>query len=346
MIEISTPYSFSEIGRKSNQEDSLFPASADSATRVFILCDGMGGHKRGEVASGIVSESLGNKLSQEKTEGVRIGRSQFDDALDYAYRQLDTIDGNESAKPGTTMTCLCINDKDCLAAHMGDSRIYQIRPSDFNPLNPENSIKFRTRDHSLVNDLLRAGEITEEEARNFPQKNVIMRAMQPGEDNRRNADISILEDVRDGDYFFMCCDGILEQLSEKQLCEIVCNTILSDANKIEAIKNVCLGKTHDNFSCWLIPVSVKADLEVQEIRPETQSMECYYESELPEEDDNRSFKVWIIAAAIFIISFILGLIWFAPIVKTKKTEKERKETKIKKKLTHITKIQVDVACHV
>ena len=80
-------------------------------------------------------------------------------------------------------------------AHIGDSRVYHLRPGQ--------GILFETRDHSLVNDLIKVGELTPEAAKDFPQKNVITRVMQPNQERRARADIKEITDVRPGDYFFM-----------------------------------------------------------------------------------------------------------------------------------------------
>lgn len=250
MIEIRQPLCFSEIGRKDNQEDYLYPPKADTHTRVFILCDGMGGHDNGEVASKTAATALGTFLSARHP----VTLADFDTALAKAYDALDGIDTDSARKPGTTMTCLCLNDNSFLVAHIGDSRIYHLRPSLFDPRTKRGGILYQSSDHSLVNDLLKAGELTEEEARVFPQRNVITRAMQPHLDKRYAADVYEFTDVRPGDYFFLCCDGILEQLSNTSLCEILAMTSLDDKQKLNVIKSICDGNTRDNYSCWLIPV--------------------------------------------------------------------------------------------
>ena len=137
-------------------------------------------------------------------------------------------------------------------AHIGDSRIYHVRPN--------TGIVYQSSDHSLVNDLLRAGELTEEEAVNFPQKNVITRAMQPNQERRHRADVFSFKDIKGGDYFFLCCDGVLEQLTNDKLCEILSGKNFSDTQKLEAIKQVCDGKTKDNYTCYLIPID-QVDME-------------------------------------------------------------------------------------
>ncbi|MDE6560458.1 MAG: protein phosphatase 2C domain-containing protein [Muribaculaceae bacterium] len=264
MIRIRKPLSFTEIGRKDNQEDYLYPSNADENTRVFILCDGMGGHDNGEVASRTAGNALGDYLSSCSVIDIPV----FETGLAKAYDALDNIDTISMKKPGTTMTCLCLNEDNYLVAHIGDSRIYHIRPSLYNAEIKRGGILYQSSDHSLVNDLLKAGELTEEEARNFPQKNVITRAMQPHLSKRYKADVYIFDDIQDGDYFFLCCDGVLEQLSNNQLCKILADRKLDDQQKLAAIKSVCDGKTRDNYSCWLIPidkVSVKVNSGVSHV---------------------------------------------------------------------------------
>lgn len=250
MIEIRQPLSFSEIGRKDNQEDYLYPTHADTNTRAFILCDGMGGHDNGEVASKTAATALGDYLSQFK----EIDIPTFEAGLAKAYDALDAIDTHSARKPGTTMTCLFLNDNNYLVAHIGDSRIYHIRPSLFNPKTCRGGILYQSSDHSLVNDLLKVGEITEEEAIIFTQKNVITKAMQPHLESRYKADVYEFNDIAPGDYFFLCSDGILEQLSNEQLCKILASSDLSYVEKLTAIKSKCYGLTHDNYTCWLIPI--------------------------------------------------------------------------------------------
>lgn len=256
-ISIRQPLSFSEIGRKDNQEDRVYPLPNEVTpqSRVFVLCDGMGGHENGEVASETVSQALGCYLDNMLTNGSVITTDMFKEALTHAYDELDKKDnGSSFKKMGTTMTCLCLHNNGYLVAHIGDSRVYHIRPSLTDAAKGRQGIIYQSSDHSLVNDLLRAGELTEEEVVNFPQKNVITRAMQPNLERRYKADIYSFTNVEAGDYFFLCCDGVLEQLTNEKLCEILADSSLDEKQKLEAIKSVCDGKTKDNYTCYLIPV--------------------------------------------------------------------------------------------
>lgn len=280
MIKLRQPLCFSEIGRKDNQEDYLFPPHADKNTKVFIMCDGMGGHDNGEVASMTAATSLGTYLDSCSEINIPV----FEVGLEKAYDALDDIDTNSSKKPGTTLTCLCFNDNSFLVAHIGDSRVYHIRPSQYNPTLKRGGIIYQSSDHSLVNDLLKVGELTEEEARDFPQKNIITKAMQPHLEKRYKADVYQFDDIKGGDYFFLCSDGILEQLSNDSLCRILAEKKLDDKEKLHEIKSICDGKTKDNYTCWLIPID-KAEIKNKQDNPQViQAIEEYYRDKEPISD--------------------------------------------------------------
>lgn len=255
MITIRKPLSFSRIGRKSNQEDCIYPAHLSSSDSVFILCDGMGGHERGEVAASTVAETMGAELAEAARNGTYIDPTVFCRSLGTAYDALDRLPVDDpKRKPGTTLTCLCLNRESYLAAHIGDSRIYHVRPSLFDPVSSELGIIYRSEDHSLVRQLVRAGQITEEEARTHPRRNVITRAMQPQLATRFNATVLESDDILPGDYFFLCSDGVLEQLSDRRLCEILAEPGLTDAERLDAILAECDRGTNDNHTCILVPI--------------------------------------------------------------------------------------------
>lgn len=255
-ITIRQPLTFSEIGRKDNQEDNVYPSGKDLTkdNRFFVLCDGMGGHDNGELASDTVCHALGNYFETNVPNDGIITADYFKEALAYAYDELDKQDNGAVKKMGTTMTCLYLHKKGYLVAHIGDSRIYHVRPANTDLANGRLGIIYQSSDHSLVNDLLKAGELTEEEAINFPQKNIITRAMQPNLERRYKADVFSFSDIQSGDYFFLCSDGVLEQLTNERLCDILSDNSTTDEEKLEAIRQVCYDKTKDNYTCYLIPI--------------------------------------------------------------------------------------------
>lgn len=245
-------YNLQELGQRTNQEDSLFPALGKSTSddRLFVLCDGMGGHEKGEVASAMVCETLSRVILSAWHPGEVLSDELFLQALSAAYDALDAKDNGEERKMGTTLTFLCLHASGATVAHIGDSRIYQLRPAS---KNSPARIVFRTQDHSLVNDLVKIGEITEEEAKHHPQKNVITRAMQPCQEHRTKADIAHLTDILPGDYFYMCSDGMLEEASDENILNIITKPNATDEQKLEMLRNVT-EENKDNHTAHLIHI--------------------------------------------------------------------------------------------
>ena len=246
-ISIYPPLSIHEIGQRANQEDSI----AQWDNRLFVLCDGMGGHEKGEVASQTVCQSL-VKWFEQNIKDDSFADDQLREALEYAYTELDKFDDGSPRKMGTTLTLLYIHSKGVTAAHIGDSRIYHIRVSSPMGGGQEGAILYQSRDHSLVFDLFQAGEITYDEMATYPQKNIVTRAMTPGKDNRMRPDIIHITDILPDDYFFLCSDGMLEQMGNDELAGL----ISSDASDEEK-RNQLIAETadnQDNHSAWLIHI--------------------------------------------------------------------------------------------
>ena len=243
-------YNLQELGQRQNQEDSLYPALGQSTNddRLFILCDGMGGHEKGEVASATVCETMSEFLLSHWNPDEPLTDEIFQQALDAAFDALDAKDNGEERKMGTTMTFVCLHADGVTVAHIGDSRVYQLRPAkDGTPAR----IVFRTEDHSLVNDLVKVGEITAEEAKHHPQKNVITRAMQPCQEYRVKADIAHLTDIQPGDYFYMCSDGMLEEATDENVLNIITKPDATNEQKIEILRGAT-NENKDNHTAHLI----------------------------------------------------------------------------------------------
>lgn len=244
-IEIYQPQAIWELGQRNNQEDSIFPAFGEATDddRLFILCDGMGGHEHGEVASRTVCKAMSNAiLSLDKQSFTD---DDLLDALQVVYRQLDSLDNSHLKKMGTTLCLLYFHKGGMTAAHIGDSRIYHTRPK-------ENRILYQSRDHSLVYDLYQAGEISYEEMRTSPQKNIITRAIQPGEESRVRPAIVHIADIQPGDYFYICSDGMLEQMSNDELCHLLSAGGSDEKKRMQLIAATSDNK--DNHSAYLIHI--------------------------------------------------------------------------------------------
>lgn len=245
-----------EVGQRKDkkgnphQEDFIFPKTdkKNDNNRLFILCDGIGGHSSGELASRTVCETISQHI--KKADERCFTDNIFLSALDKAYDKLDELDNNPNSlrKMGTTLTFLMFHKKGATLAHIGDSRIYHIRPCSGN----SKDIIFRTYDHSLVNDLIKIGELSPEEAKNYPHKNVLTRAIQPNMEKREQADIFHTENICSGDYFFMCSDGMLEQMEDDLLCSILFDKT-TDEEKIEILRTITQNNK-DNHSAHLIHI--------------------------------------------------------------------------------------------
>ena len=250
-MQTGKPYSLNEIGRRRNNEDSIFPPKnkADETTRFFVVCDGMGGHDNGEVASASVCDSFATFLKDVSPNDFN--ESIFNHALNFAFDELDKLDNDSESirKMGTTLAFLFLNDNSAFMAYIGDSRIYHIRKNE----NSETSILYKSFDHSLVNELLHAEVITQEEAVNHPKRNQITRYISPNMERRSKATVHVTQDVQAGDRFLLCTDGILESLSDDRLLSIIAETD-NDEAMINAIQALCKKNSSDNYSAWLVPI--------------------------------------------------------------------------------------------
>lgn len=254
-IRLGQAYSFLQMGQRDNQEDSRFP-DVDVPSlhqRFFIVCDGIGGCDKGEVASQTVCEAFGKILMQKDFEDD-FTNEEFSQVLDVAYDALDAKANDDNRDMGTTLTFVCFHKKGCTMAHIGDSRIYQIRPSE--------GVIYRSDDHSMVNIMVHSGVITPEQAIGHPQSNVITRYMEPvsADGNRCLATVMRTTDIEAGDYFFLCTDGVLHHITDDDLVETL-SSKFDDAVKMHKISDMSKD-SDDNNTAYLIPViEVVNDIE-------------------------------------------------------------------------------------
>jgi len=241
-IDIYQPQFIHELGQRKNQEDTIYPqdGTATESSRLFIVCDGMGGHECGEVASDAVCRGL----SELSVEGI-VTDEQFIETLSHAYDVLDAADVNHEGKMGTTMTMLCLHRGGVLTAHIGDSRIYHLRPK-------TGEIRYRSVDHSLVHQLYELGEISYNDMATSNRKNIILKAMQPYQESRTPATLVHITDIRPGDYFYLCSDGMLEEMEDDELISIL-QAPSTDEQKMEELVRLTQ-ENFDNHSAYLIHI--------------------------------------------------------------------------------------------
>lgn len=260
------PLAIHELGQRTNQEDTIFPAlgAATSTDRLFIVCDGMGGHEGGEVASQAVCEALSSSLAGYRTENLFFNEAVLTKALAQAYQALHEKNaGRQGRKMGTTLTLLLFHRGGVVAAYIGDSRIYHLRPS-------KHQLCYCTRDHSLVYDLFDAGVITRQEIKSHPQKNVITRAMMPDETTQAEPDVVFIRDVQPGDYFYLCTDGMLEQMDNVDILDIFANASLSDEEKRAKLLEATSDNA-DNHSAYILHVEAVEPEATDEAQPDNEA---------------------------------------------------------------------------
>lgn len=243
-IALHPAVGLNEVGQRQNNEDSVFPALAsqkdNTPITIFMVCDGVGGNAKGEVASALACSIIPSYLS---------GFSELDSiiiqqALEKTEHHFsEYVEAHPDSKGmATTMTFFAIDKNGILLAHIGDSRIYQVR---------NGQIVHKTKDHSFVNEMLEAKIITEEEAVNHPKKNVITRVLGI---QKPTADVCRVKNVMVGDYFLLCTDGVLEGISEAELLLLLSRKDMTNQQKIECIKEACLRGAKDNFSAYLLQI--------------------------------------------------------------------------------------------
>lgn len=239
----------SDLGRKRKvNEDSIILLCLDSLpgldsfkAGVFVLADGMGGHNAGEVASRLSSSECARVLLGEVFQGT-----VFSSAIRHGFERANSIVRDyvkmhpDCAGMGSTLSLVLLAGGRAYIGHVGDSRVYKIN---------REGIKQITRDHSLVQELIDRGELSREEARNHPQKNVVTRAV----GSQREVAVDLFEEtVLGGDFILLCCDGLSNMVEDQLIRE----TVLGSSNPQEACDRlVSLANKrggHDNISVIII----------------------------------------------------------------------------------------------
>lgn len=229
-----------DIGKiRENNQDSYYLSKIDEFP-LFIIADGMGGHKAGEVASSLAVETIKNIFTEKKelllNENTKIIEF-IEEAIDEANRvvfQKANLDSDCNGM-GTTITMAYLCENKVFIGHVGDSRAYLLRGNEFIQL---------TEDHSLVAELVRKGSISKEEAVYHPQKNIITRAL--GTDEKIKTDI-VIKEVFNDDILLLCTDGLTNMVNEGKIkntlqkeedLEIVCNDLVTMANDLGGLDNI------------------------------------------------------------------------------------------------------------
>ena len=222
--------------RPSNQDALLMQPGLFG---LFGVADGMGGHKAGDVASRMAVETVQDAL-KDQAPGEDLLRAAIEQANERIYQA--QLEDEELHGMGTTMTVIWEDHDRVLLGHVGDSRAYLLR---------DGAVRQISLDHSLVGELVRAGHITPEEARQHPYRNVITRAV--GTDTEVQVDVTEV-DRRPGDLYLLCSDGLSEYVDMDQMREILLSQSLDEA--ADTLLQLALdGGGRDNISLVLAEVT-------------------------------------------------------------------------------------------
>lgn len=303
MTTIATKYPFvgsidtRQGGRDENQDNAGFVDTPLGL--LLVVCDGMGGGPGGRTASLMAVDTILNVLSDVSEHTPRENALKFaiEKANDIIYAKAKETP--ELRGMGTTVAAILINEDSAVIAHAGDTRIYQLR---------KGTIIFRSSDHSVVANLVRQNKITEEEARNHPQSNIVTRAL--GIRPNMEIDFDEVTFLR-GDRFVLCSDGIWGMLPQRDLVKSLSRVMgISELTSavVEDIdrKGYANGGGHDNMTLAIVDTSFDSALKKIKKKP---NMVC--QDENSDEKTIASFKnkyiqmlvAGLVAAALIVLLF-------------------------------------------
>lgn len=198
-------FSILETGNiRKNNEDAFI---ALDNIGLYAVADGMGGHNAGEIASGIAVDTLRNRAEALKNVRIEEIEKWVSDSVHEAnlaiYKQ--SLNEESAEGMGTTLTLLVVKENKAVIGHVGDSRIYLWR---------EGTISLLSDDHSMVNELVRMGQLSAEDAKNHPHRNYLSRAL--GIDKHVDVDCMQFETLQ-GDVLLLCTDGFSNMVEEHEI---------------------------------------------------------------------------------------------------------------------------------
>ena len=211
---------------RDHNEDSVTIVKNESGEILLAVADGMGGHKGGEIASSIAITHIGKRFMESSSVGTKEDAINFlkeivSEANMLLYRY--TEENPESEGMGTTIVMALLTKDFLLYGNIGDSSGYAIKKGKMYKI---------TNDHTLVNLLVKSGELTEEAAKNHPRKNVLMRALGAN----MTVEMDVFDVERDVEGIFLCSDGVTNMLEDDQI-NLVLNSNLPIDDKLQKLIN-------------------------------------------------------------------------------------------------------------
>lgn len=233
---------------RDHNEDSVIIVKNEMGEILLAVADGMGGHCGGEIASSIAISHIGDRFRKTSSVGTKEDAISFikeivseANVLLYKY----TSEHKESSGMGTTIVLALVTNEFLLFGNIGDSSGYVLR---------KNKLHKITTDHTLVSLLVKSGELTEEEAKDHPRKNVLMRAL--GATNMVEMDIFDVE--RDVDGILLCSDGLTNMLDDEQIAKVLVDEDISIEDRLKKLIVKCNNRGGtDNISIAYLKDGVK-----------------------------------------------------------------------------------------
>jgi serine/threonine protein phosphatase PrpC len=211
------------IGKqRDHNEDALFTLTTNLNSEqsqtllgLYIVADGMGGHKHGEIASGLAVRTISNHITHKLFSSLlsptpSAPPDSIQEMLQDSVQEAHRVIMKNAPGAGTTVTAVLILNEKVTIVHVGDSRAYDVSKT--------GSINVLTRDHSLVMRMMELGQLTAEEASIHPQRNVLYRALGQGEPF--TPDITTFQLPNSG-YLLLCSDGLWGVVPENEISEII-----------------------------------------------------------------------------------------------------------------------------
>ncbi|MGT2934044.1 Stp1/IreP family PP2C-type Ser/Thr phosphatase [Streptococcus catagoni] len=231
-----------DIGQKrSNNQDFINKFDNKKGITLIVLADGMGGHRAGNIASEMTVTDLGKEWIQTELTELSQIRDWLLETIEVENKRVYDMGQSEDYKGmGTTVEAVVLVDNSAIYAHVGDSRIGLVQNGQYQLL---------TSDHSLVNELVKAGQITEEEASGHPQKNIITQSIGQSAPLETDLGIKVLEK---DDYLIINSDGLTNMVSNAEIAEILSRELTLDEKNQELVNLANLRGGLDNITIALV----------------------------------------------------------------------------------------------
>jgi protein phosphatase len=209
---------FSDVGKVREVNEDYFGSFHGSYGELLIVCDGMGGHRGGEIASRLSVESI--RTHFESLDNSFSPEIELKAAIQSANNTLIDTARNDPAlyEMGSTVVIILLRKDKAYVANLGDSRVYLCR---------DGIIKQLSKDHSLVQQMVDSRMISKEEAKHHPQKNVITRSLGIG--LQTEPELAAEIKIKPGDIFILCSDGLTAYVNDNEILNIVSTESVQDA---------------------------------------------------------------------------------------------------------------------